>query len=128
MDRVTVLLLMSMVGGGGVGGVVGLGSKDVADATAEGEGAVGGAVGGTVGDSDGEGVASDAMGVGVVDDAHGEAAAGVFMGDGDVGGVRGGVVVVDATGSGAACVSDDGEGAAVHSVRRWRCRWWGRRS
>ena len=80
-------------------------------------------MGGTVDDSDGEGVAGDAMGVGVVDDAAGESAAGVFMGNGDVGGVRGRGVVGDATGSGAACVSDNGEGAAVHWGRRWRCRW-----
>ena len=52
-------------------------------------------------------------------------AVGVVTGDGDVSGVPGGGVVGDATGSGAAGDSDDGEGAAMHWGRRWRCRWGG---
>ena len=135
MDRVTVWLVMSMAGWG-VGEAVRAGGEGVAcGAMADGEGAVGGAVGGgvardadgegAVGDSDGEGVAGDAMADGVVDDVGGEGAAGVVTGDGDVGRVHGGYVVGDATGSGAAGDSDDGEGAAMHWGRCWRCRWWG---
>ena len=45
--------------------------------------------------------------------------------DGDLSGVHGGGVVGDATGSGAAGDSGDGEGAVMHSGRRWRCRWGG---